>query len=132
MEERIAKLERQCRWYRNLFALLLVGIVAGVGLGVKHQGTIYDVISARRFNVINEDGEIVGNFSGNRVGGLLELGLPGMRGISIDSQGILGGSITVWNGRGKQIALLYADEYGNGMVGAYNRKGKGRTLKPGP
>jgi len=27
---------------------------------------------------------------------------------------------------------MYADEYGNGKVGAYNPKGKGRTLKPGP
>jgi len=25
-----------------------------------------------------------------------------------------------------------ADEYGNGVVGAWNRKGKGRTLTPGP
>jgi hypothetical protein len=25
-----------------------------------------------------------------------------------------------------------ADDYGNGVVGAYNRKGMGRTLKPGP
>ncbi len=27
---------------------------------------------------------------------------------------------------------LAADEYGNGVVGAWNRKGMGRTLKPGP
>ena len=27
---------------------------------------------------------------------------------------------------------MSADEYGNGKVGVYNRKGKGRTLKPGP
>ena len=33
---------------------------------------------------------------------------------------------------GESIATMYADEYGNGVVGAWNRKGKGRTLKPGP
>ncbi len=27
---------------------------------------------------------------------------------------------------------LSVDDYGNGVIGAYNRKGKGRTLKPGP
>jgi len=27
---------------------------------------------------------------------------------------------------------MKADEYGNGEVGADNRKGMGRTLKPGP
>ncbi len=31
MEERVEKLERQSRVYRNLFAMLLVAIVAGVG-----------------------------------------------------------------------------------------------------
>ena len=33
---------------------------------------------------------------------------------------------------GEEVVQLRADEYGNGLVGAYNRKGKGRTLKPGP
>jgi hypothetical protein len=30
------------------------------------------------------------------------------------------------------VVQLSADDYGNGVVGVYNRKGKGRTLKPGP
>jgi len=29
------------------------------------------------------------------------------------------------------VVQLRADEYGNGVVGAYDRKSKGRTLKPG-
>ena len=33
---------------------------------------------------------------------------------------------------GEMIANMSADKDGNGVVGAYNRKGKGRTLKPGP
>jgi hypothetical protein len=43
-----------------------------------------------------------------------------------------GGLISVSNKTGEPIILLEADEYGNGVVGAYNRKGMGRTLKPGP
>ena len=43
-----------------------------------------------------------------------------------------GGVINVYNKTGEAIADLKADEYGNGVVGAYNRKGKGRTLQPGP
>jgi len=27
---------------------------------------------------------------------------------------------------------MYADDYGNGVIGAWNRKGEGRTLEPGP
>ena len=43
-----------------------------------------------------------------------------------------GGVINVYNKTGEAIADLKADEYGNGVVGAYNRKGRGRTLEPGP
>jgi hypothetical protein len=43
-----------------------------------------------------------------------------------------GGVIQVYNKTGEFIANMYADDYGNGVVGAWNRKGKGRTLQPGP
>jgi hypothetical protein len=41
-----------------------------------------------------------------------------------------GGRLSVYNRTGERIVTLKPDEYGNGVVGAYNRKGKGRTLKP--
>ena len=43
-----------------------------------------------------------------------------------------GGLVYVYNKTGESIAQMYADEYGNGVVSAGNRKGRGRTLKPGP
>ena len=43
-----------------------------------------------------------------------------------------GGAIMLKNNNGDEIVQMYADEYGNGLVGAYNRKGRGRTLQPGP
>jgi len=42
-----------------------------------------------------------------------------------------GGLIDILNKTGEVIAQMYADDYGNGKVTAWNRKGKGRTLKPG-
>lgn len=42
-----------------------------------------------------------------------------------------GGGITITNKTGEEVVQLHADEYGNGVVGSYNRKGMGRTLKPG-
>ena len=41
-----------------------------------------------------------------------------------------GGGVVVDNKSGEVIVNLYADDYGNGVVGAYNRKGRGRTLTP--
>jgi len=43
-----------------------------------------------------------------------------------------GGFIEVNNKTGEAIATMFAEDYGNGVVGAWNRKGKGRTLQPGP
>ena len=43
-----------------------------------------------------------------------------------------GGFIEVDNKENIGVVSLGVDEHGNGKVGAYNRKGKGRTLKPGP
>ena len=43
-----------------------------------------------------------------------------------------GGYLVIKNKTGETIVQLYADDYGNGVVGAWNRKGEGRTLTPGP
>jgi hypothetical protein len=43
-----------------------------------------------------------------------------------------GGLVEVSNKTGKPIVSMLADEYGNGVIGAWNRKGKGKTLQPGP
>ena len=41
-----------------------------------------------------------------------------------------GGYLSIRNRTGEKVVTLCGDEYGNGVVGAYDRKGKGRTLKP--
>jgi hypothetical protein len=43
-----------------------------------------------------------------------------------------GGFVDVLNKTGESIANMYADDYGNGVVWAGNRKGDEQTLKPGP
>ena len=50
-------------------------------------------------------------------------------GAATDGTGFL---IVGFNKTGEDVVQLSVDDYGNGYVGAYNRKGKGRTLKPGP
>jgi len=48
--------------------------------------------------------------------------------LGVDENGCV---MTLHNKTGESIITLQADEYGNGVVGAWNRKGKGRTLQPG-
>ena len=43
-----------------------------------------------------------------------------------------GGAVKVYNKTGEGIVSMGADDYGNGVVWAGNRKGEGRTLQPGP
>ncbi len=38
-----------------------------------------------------------------------------------------GGAVEIYNKTGEGIVTIGADEYGNGEVGAWNRKGKGRV-----
>ena len=42
------------------------------------------------------------------------------------------GLLIIQNKTGETVVTAHADEYGNGVVGAYNRKGVGRTLQPEP
>ena len=44
---------------------------------------------------------------------------------------LCGGRLNIVNKTDETVVQLKADEYGNGYVGAFNRKGKGRTLQPG-
>lgn len=41
-----------------------------------------------------------------------------------------GGSLHVFNKTGERVVDIFADEYGMGYVGAFDRQGKGRTLQP--
>jgi hypothetical protein len=156
MEQRIEKLERQCRWYRNLF--ILAGLIAVALVTWGATKPIPDLIQARMFQVVDSNGKtsmILGEDRG--YGQFALLGPKGLL-VTIGSNDVIGtglvtvlstrhkGSVTLvgsgYSGNGGVIQLtnknrekvvkLLVDKYGNGVVGIYNRKGKGRTLKPGP
>ena len=57
MENRIEKLERQCRWFRNLFILAGLVVMAMIGFGAAES--IPNNIRAKRFEVIDKDGNVV-------------------------------------------------------------------------
>ena len=149
IEARLDALEGKVRRYRNA-AVVLVGATTDDG--------IQDVVKTRRLELINESGEATGALYTFRGGGNLVLKnkagknvvvagpvygtLGGELGIYFKSGHPMltaknhpdgyGGIVRLYNKTGEEIVQLRADEYGNGVVGAYNRKGKGRTLQPGP
>jgi len=99
--------------------------IAYLGLFTKNEGGL--AIKNREGKEIaylgpSEDGE----------GGLLKIeNKKGEDHIQL-AAGENGGEVIILNKTRGEVIQLYADEYGNGVVGAYNRKGVGRELKPGP
>ena len=116
----------------------------------------FDTVTARSIYVTNDAGEIVVILDADDYGDGVVVArsakgkLLVQLGATVDDEGAIttygpngkvlvalsatdnGGAIQVSNKTGESIVNMYADEYGNGVVGAYNRKGKGRTLQPGP
>lgn len=204
IEERIERLERMNRRYRLMFMLLGVLIVCAVGISATQDDGVPDVIRAKAFEVVDDEGtkfvEILRNDALKRDGGVIRMNTKSTQGlVAIYSvggfgtdQGVLhltstgqedmlilgagslaivdeetrrnmavsihasggsgwlsmsnkegqrlitlqgtgdGGHIEVRNKTGEPVCVLRVDEYGNGEIGAFDRNGKGRTLKPGP
>jgi hypothetical protein len=159
LEQRVDGLERRLSRYRSAMMVMALVLVAGVTMGQATNGSReLQQIRTRDIMIMNEDGEPAIHLTYDRRGNGMAFFMSGQGellasiGTSTDtgwlnlnaadegsSQGIVavgrsdnGGEISLWNKTGEEVVQLYADEYGNGVVGAFNRKGKGRTLKPGP
>jgi hypothetical protein len=145
VEQRLERLERSQKRYRVATIGLLCLVVAGVTMG---QTSGPENIVCRRLTVMQEGGKagtvIVGNSvgifstSGNRQlalgsmgdGGFVTTYSPsGKHHLVALSSTNNGGFVEVTNKTGEDIVTLGADDYGNGVVGAWDRKGKGRTLE---
>jgi hypothetical protein len=153
VEERLNTLEKKVDWYRRATAMLAMVLVAGVVMG-QAKPEVAEEIRCRNIVVVDYNGEERASITVDGIMPTLTLrntqGLPGVQMFVVgdtpalylnDSKGKpmvevhsknTGGILSVYNKTGERIVDLSADEYGNGVVGAWNRKGKGRTLTPGP
>ena len=152
-EERVTALEQRANRYRNAFVVLVV-VLCGVAVIGATRGANYFL--GKGVTLSNESGEVVVRLGvAASEGGFLQLyskngGIAFNAAVSESGVGYLqigsargrnmieaasdddGFYIHGYNKTGQAVVSLITDEYGNGVVGAYNRKGKGRTLKPGP
>lgn len=92
-------------------------------LNMWHEGTGASTPLALSLGTIELDGKRVGFFSlQSDTGQELFTALGGP----------LGGDLSLGNKTGETVCTMGVDDYGNGVIGAWDRKGKGRTLRPGP
>ena len=132
VEERLECLERRANRYRNALVLLVMSVCAVTLIGATADDGI---IRAKSLVVTNDEGVRVlwAGVSDNGNGLLTVFSKTGqdliVAGAYDEGNGFM---FEGYNKTGEAVVQLTADEYGNGVVGVYNRKGKGRTLTPNP
>jgi hypothetical protein len=156
VEQRLDQLEKHNKRLTVALSMTVVAMCAVVTMAATGEKDGYfDTVVARYIRVTNDAGEIVVSLGVNDIGDglvdtksakgkeLVKLGATKSGGtvrtyqrngqkLAMMGTSDNGGLVYVFNKTGQRIAEMIADDYGNGLVGAWNRKGEGRTLKPGP
>jgi len=83
------------------------------------------------FTVLSKEGKMLIDAGADGAGnGLLRVNSKEGQKLIHAGAAVSGAWVELYNKAGEGIVQLYADDYGNGVVGAFDRKGKGSTLKP--
>ena len=114
-EERINGLETQVRTLKRIVYGFGCLLVAGVIVSATSLQTVPDVIQAKKFQVVNDEGEVVAELGANEEGGTLRIDKNG--GIRGAFLGVYenGGLFGIFNKDGKPSVALGADENGGGL-----------------
>ena len=159
-EDRLAALERRANRYRNAFVVLVVAAcgVAMIGASDRLPNAKFNMVDTHALYVKTYDGETIGGMFQLPDTGqpILFVSNPGNGGTAVkimaaDDGGLVmlqrkglntpaatlyadaaGGMISLYNSRGNRVVDVNSDDHGEGYIGVWDRKGKGRTLKPGP
>ena len=161
-EERIAVLELQYRtmkrivlgvaWVISLNFAICSLIIVGYFVSTTN---VPDLIQAKRFEVVNDEGKVVASFYPSMGGGMLSFSnkdgevVAGLGSDEVNGGGVLG----INNKDGKRVAGIHADENGGvarvlnnkftevagiratpdgGVLGLFNNEGKLTSLLPKP
>lgn len=134
IEERIERLEGTNLRYRLMFSLIGVIAVCIVGVSAIQDDKVPDVIRAKAFEVVDDEGNpLVKLFDFNSTGnGSIAIfnkvgNTPLAMMAGINSDGIASGTVFTFRGRKKIVELSY-NELGRGTVKTYNENEKAATL----
>ena len=130
--DRLDRLERSVRQWRIVTVGLVLVMVIGVTLGQTNSPEVKDVVRCKSLEVVDEQDLPrigIGYKGDNPVLALGKTdGKPAITMGVIDNKP----AVAIWNNTGELVVTLGVDEYGSGRVGAWNRKGGGKTLQPDP
>jgi hypothetical protein len=101
------------RWRRATFAmcgLAAIGTLAGLT-----ADDVFDVLRARRVELVDADGKVAALIGANEQGGQLDLWAKGGANVCRLAAAESGGDLSLWNTAGKPVAGVYANS-GGGRV----------------
>ena len=130
-EERMETLEKQVRRQRRWNIALGVMVVVGGLMAAKGVQEVPDVIQAKKFEVVNDEGKVIVELS-NVQGGGVDNGFVLTRnsvGQTLVKLGVTSGGqglVRTENGKGQTLVILGVNTVGKGLVQTEN--GKGQTL----
>ena len=123
MQNEITELRNQVRTLKRIVYGFGCLLVAGVVVSATSLQTVPDVIQAKKFEVVNDEGKVVASFYANMGGGMLSFSnkdgkvVAGLGSDEVNGGGVLG----INNKDGKIVAGIYADENG-GVARVLNNK----------
>ena len=123
MQNEITELRNQVRTLKRIVYGFGCLLVAGVVVSATSLQTVPDVIQAKKFEVVNDEGKVVASFYANMGGGMLSFSnkvgkvVAGLGSDEVNGGGVLG----INNKDGKRVAGIHADENG-GVARVFNNK----------
>ena len=131
MQNEITELRNQVRTLKRIVYGFGCLLVAGVIVSATSLQTVPDVIQAKKFEVVNDEGKVVASFYANMGGGMLSFSnkdgkvVAGLGSDEVNGGGVLG----INNKDGKPVAALGASEIG-GMLITLDNKGETTSTLP--
>jgi uncharacterized lipoprotein YajG len=122
-EERINGLETQVRTLKRIVYGFGCVLLAGIVVGATSLQNVPDVIQAKKFEVVNDEGKVVASFYANMGGGMLSVSnKDGEVVVGLGSDEVNGGGVLGINNKdGKIVAGIFANENG-GVARVLNNK----------
>ena len=123
MQNEITELRNQVRTLKRIVYGFGCLLVAGVIVSATSVQTVPDVIQAKKFEVVNDEGKVVASFYANMGGGMLSFSnkdgevVAGLGSDEVNGGGVLG----INNKDGKIVAGIFANENG-GVARVLNNK----------
>ena len=125
IEERIGRVEKKYRFVLSLLFIFCTLVLLDLVVRYRVPAEAPDVIRAKNFEVLNDEGRLAARLGANlHGGGIAIFNVKGMPLVNIGLTAGGYGAVTTFNGEGRELVQLGAMEGGYGAVTTFSSEGK--------